>query len=76
MTLTDNMCQEKKDEEYVPALKTALTHRYNDPKTTYKSVQEDVSHPSQTIQTTQSQQKKTIIKQKCEENNSMGILSD
>ena len=27
------MCQEKKDEKDVPALKTTLTHRYNDLKT-------------------------------------------
>ena len=29
MTLTDYMYQEKKEEEYLPILKTALTHRYN-----------------------------------------------
>ena len=33
MTLTDYMCQEKEEED-LPALKTALTHRYNDLKTT------------------------------------------
>ena len=36
MTLTDYMYQEKREEEDLPALKTALTHRYNDTKTIYK----------------------------------------
>ena len=30
MTLTDYMCQEKKEKEGLPALKTVLTHQYND----------------------------------------------
>ena len=34
MTLTDYMFQEEKKEEDLPALKTVLTHRYNDSKTT------------------------------------------
>ena len=34
MTLTDYICQEKKEEGYLPALKTTLTHQYNDLKTT------------------------------------------
>ena len=33
-TLTDYMYQERKEEEDLPALKTALTHRYNNSKTT------------------------------------------
>ena len=41
MTLTDYMCQEKKEEEDLPALKTALTHQYNDLKTTCKCMEED-----------------------------------
>ena len=32
--LTDNMCQEKKEEEDLPVLKTVLTHQYNNLKTT------------------------------------------
>ena len=32
--LTDNMYQERREEENLPALKTALTHRYNDPRIT------------------------------------------
>ena len=32
--LTDFMCQEKKEEEDLPALKSALTHQYNDLKNT------------------------------------------
>ena len=34
MTLTDNMCQEKKEEEDLPALRIALMQQYNDEKTT------------------------------------------
>ena len=34
MTLTEHMCQEKEEEEDLPALKTALTHQYNDVKFT------------------------------------------
>ena len=40
-TLTDYMYQEKREEEYLPALKTALMHRYNDTKTMYKNTIED-----------------------------------
>ena len=41
MTLIDYKCQEEREEEDLPALKTALMHRYNDPKTIYKSAEED-----------------------------------
>ena len=51
MTLTDYICQEKKEEENSPVLKTVLTHQYNDLKSTYKSMEEDRSQPSETIQT-------------------------
>ena len=34
MTLTDYMYQENREEEGLLASKTALTHRYNDSKTT------------------------------------------
>ena len=34
MTLIDDMCQEKKEEEDKPPLKITLMHRYNDSKTT------------------------------------------
>ena len=37
MTLTDSMYQEKRVEEDLPALKTALKHRYKDSKTIYKN---------------------------------------
>ena len=53
MTLTDYMCQEEREEEELPAVKTALTHRYNDSKTTEKSAEEDWLEPPKTILTTQ-----------------------
>ena len=33
-SVTDYMCQEEREEEDLPGLKAALTHRYNDWKTT------------------------------------------
>ena len=39
MTQTDYMCQEKKKEEDLPALKTALMHWYNDSMTIKKSME-------------------------------------
>ena len=36
------MFQEKREEEDLPALKTALTHRYNDSKTIYKNTMEEM----------------------------------
>ena len=45
-TLTDYMFQEKREEEDLPALKTALTQRYNDSKTIYKNTKEDSLQPS------------------------------
>ena len=41
MKLTDYMCQLKKEEEDLPALKTALMHQYNDLKTTQKNADKD-----------------------------------
>ena len=38
MTLMDEMCQEKKEEEDWPALKTVLMHRYNNSKTTCENM--------------------------------------
>ena len=40
-TLTDYMFQEKREEEDLPALKTALTYQYNDSKTIYKNAKKD-----------------------------------
>ena len=45
MTSTDYMCQEKKEEEDFPALKTALTQRYNDLKITQKITEEHWLQP-------------------------------
>ena len=67
MTLTDYMYQEKKVGEDLPALKTGLTHRYNDSKTTWKSGEKEWLPPSETIDNTKAN-RMTITKiQKWEE---------
>ena len=43
------MFQEKRQEEDLPALKTALTHRYNNSKIIYKNMMEDSLQPPETI---------------------------
>ena len=43
--LTDYMFQEKREEDELTALKTALTHRYNNSKTIYKNTKEDSLQP-------------------------------
>ena len=48
----DYRCQKKKVEEDVPALKTALDHRYNDSKILQKSAEEYWLRPSYTLVTT------------------------
>ena len=50
MTLTDYICQEKKEEEDMSVFKTVLTHRYN-LKTKYKIMGEDLFQSTGTIQT-------------------------
>ena len=47
--VTDYMCQKKKEEENIPALKTVLMHQY---KTTYKSAGKDWLQPPKSILTT------------------------
>ena len=49
MTLTNYVCQEKMEEEESPVLMVTLTYRYNNLKTTYKSVEEDWLQPPETI---------------------------
>ena len=49
-----------------PALKTALTHRYNDPKTIYKNTMEDSLQPSETIMITMDNSMTISRKQKWE----------
>ena len=53
MTLTDSMCQEKKEKEDPPALRIASMHRYNDSKNALKSADEDWLQQPEIIQTTQ-----------------------
>ena len=43
------MFQEKKEEEDFQALKTALTHRYNDSKIIFKNSKEDSLQSPETI---------------------------
>ena len=50
MTLTDDiMNQEKREEEDLPALKRALTHRHNNFKATWKSGKKDGLQTPETI---------------------------
>ena len=44
----DYMFQEKREEEDLPALKTALMHQYNDSKAIYKNTKEDSLQPQET----------------------------
>ena len=46
-TLTDYMYQEMREEEHLTILKTALTHRCNDSRTTLKITKEDLLQPSE-----------------------------
>ena len=48
---TDYTCQEKKEEEDLPELKTTLMHQYNDLRTTLKTAEEYWLQPSETILT-------------------------
>ena len=49
MTLTDYMYRESGEEQDSPALKIALTHRYNDSRTTKKRTKKDWLQLSETI---------------------------
>ena len=52
-TLTEYMFQEKREEEDLPSLKTALAHPYNNSKTIYKNTKEDSLQPPKTKLRTQ-----------------------
>ena len=58
------MCQEEREEEDVPAQKTALTHRYNDLMITYKSAEEDWLQPPEIILTTRHEDQRNDNNQK------------
>ena len=47
----DRLYELEYEEEGLTALRTVLTHQYNDLKTTYKSVEEDWLQPPETIVT-------------------------
>ena len=59
------MYQEKRKEDDLPVLKTALMHRYNDFKSTRKNTKENWLQPSETIIKTMDN-RMTTSKQKCE----------
>ena len=76
-TLADYMFQEKSEEEDLPALKTVLTHRYNDSKTIYKNTMEDTLQPSEMIMITQWTTEWQLLGNKNrKESNSMDVLND
>ena len=68
------MFKKKREEEDLPALKTALTHRYNDLKIMYKNTIEDSLHPSETTDNTMDNRMTITRKQKWERK--MGDLND
>ena len=75
MTLTDYICKEKVEDD-LPALKIALTHQYNDSKTTKKSAEEDWLRPQETILTTRGiEQNENNQKTKVERKTTLDILS-
>ena len=78
MMLTNYMCQEKKEEEDLPALKTALTHRYNDSKAmnVQKGGERLITGIRNNTDDTWINRTETSRKQKWEEKkNSMDVLS-
>ena len=76
MTLTDYIREEKKKEEDLPALKTVLTHRYNDLKITYESTEEDWLQTLEKYWRLEDEQKLNNEKTKVGRKNSMDALSD
>ena len=76
MTLTDFMCQEKKEDDDLPALKITLTHRYNDNKDYIEKRREDWLQPPETILTTRRPRERQWSEIKNgKKNNSMDVLS-
>ena len=78
MTLTDSTCQEKKEEEYLPALRNVSTHQYKDKRTTVKRAKKDQSQQPITAMVTleqidESQKQGKRIEKK---NNCTDISSD
>ena len=66
----------KKAEKDETALKTALKHRYNNSKTTEKSVEKDLLQPPETILTTRRTTERRWRENKNgKKNNSMGVLN-
>ena len=66
MMLTDYMFQEKREEEDWPALKTALTHRYNDSKTVQKYQEGLITATSNETENTMNNRMKITRKPKWE----------
>ena len=77
MTLTDYMYQEKREEEDLPASKTALRHRYNGSKTTLENTKEDYLQPVETILTTRwTTERQQLGNKNGKKKNYMGFLND
>ena len=75
--LIDYICQEKMEEEDLPALTLALLQQYNDSKSTSKSSEEDWLQPPKTIlKTRASAEQKQLENKNGKKNNRMDILSD
>ena len=74
--LTEYMCQEKKKEEDLPALKIALTHRYNNFNTTYKSANKHSLQPPETDQQNGNYQKTKMQRKTTQQNIRCRICGD
>ena len=65
----DSLCQEKKEEEDLPAFQIAQMYRYNDSDTTYTRSEEDWLLATETIQTTQASTEENSQKTRTVRNN-------
>ena len=75
-TLTDYTYQGKREEEDLPASKTALTHRYNDSMITQENTKEDCLTTRNNTNNTMNNRMTITGKQNGKKNNWMGVLND
>ena len=76
ITLTEYICQEKKENEDLSALKTVLTHQYKNLKTKQKSAEKDWLQPPEKMVTIQGSTEQRKLENKMGEKQFYGRLSD